>query len=71
MIRKERKYVDEIEILSSRTSGPISTKLDTHHHLTKGIQACSNDLKDAAHFQGEIIRNNRKYIDKILKNVII
>ena len=38
------KNVDEIKKkLSSRTTGPISTKLGTMHPRVKGIQVCSNE----------------------------
>jgi hypothetical protein len=37
----------------SRTTGPISTRLDTNHPWRKGIQACSK--KGIASLQGEII----------------
>ena len=32
-----------IKNLFSRTTGPISTKLDTMHPWVKGIQVCSNE----------------------------
>ena len=34
--------VDEIKKIFSRTTGLISTKLDTIHPWVKGIQFCSN-----------------------------
>ena len=39
--------------LFSRTSGPISTKLDTKHSWVKGIQICSNEGHSLS--QGEMI----------------
>ena len=48
------QYVDEIEKSPSRTTGPISTKLDTKHLLVKGIQVFTS--KDYSILKMEIIQ---------------
>ena len=40
---KQQKYIDEIKIFFSRTSGLISRRLGTKHPWVKRIQVCSNE----------------------------
>ena len=42
LLGNNEKYIDEIKkIFSFRTTGPISTKLDTKYPWVKEIQVCS------------------------------
>ena len=51
------------KIFFSRSTGPISTKLDTKHPLVLGIHISSNE--ETHPFPWEIITKKRKYTDEI------
>ena len=64
IIKKNSKinWLNE-KIFFSRSTGPISTKLDTKHPLVMGIHISSNEGTHP--FPGEIITKKRKYTDEI------
>ena len=52
-------YWQNLKILSSRTTGPISTKLGTKHPLVKGIRICWNEGPQLF-FKGRCLREIAK-----------
>ena len=66
IVMKQQKYIDEIKIFFSKTSGLISRRLGTKHPWVKGIQVCS--VKGHTLFQDkytEIITKKQIYINEI------
>jgi hypothetical protein len=57
IIAKQEKYTEILKKIS-RSSRPISIKLNTNHSWVKGIQVCS--IKGQVLFKEEIITKNVK-----------